>query len=525
MKSHIINGFPPIQEELSIDEMEELVGMKSMISSEKSAFNDLSQRTRTFVVRAGLIASLGGLAFGYDLGNVAGALPLLEKEMNFDHDMSELFVATMPIGAAFGTTIGGWMCDKMGRKKSILITCVIFIAGGLIQSMGSSFKLLCIGRLITGIGVATSAIADVSYLNEVSPTSIRGALTSCNEFMISLGFLLSYLIAVGLSAHHQALRLLFGIIPIIALIQGLLMQDMPESPRWLYNEGKHLELQHTILNMYDVKEAQSQLDLLKSEEDCSQEMSSVTTMWKHQGQFLAWAIAALLMIFQQLTCNSNVLSYGLMIFPNNAHSTKDRSFIVTLGIVKVLFTGVALYFVDKIGRKPMLYVGTSIMYCSLVIVSCSISYMEFPVGNFMARSAIYALVASYSMSYGPVSWLIVSEMFPSSVKGRALALAQFLNWLVNAGINSIFLSSLDNFGYTAVYGTYAFFTFLGLIFIWMLVPETSCKCPEEIQNELQHKSFCQCKRLFNLSDRPVQEDSIEKKSFDDREDTVQYRVF
>eukprot|EP01084_Bolivina_argentea_P040463 74785_1 len=202
MNSRRRDNFTPTQEELSIGEREQLFDVSSMVSSSKnSVFNRLSQRTRTFVVRAGLIASLGGLAFGYDLGNVAGALPLLEKEMSFDHNMSDLFVAMMPIGAISGAAIGGWMCDAVGRKKSILVTCIIFFAGGLMQSMASSFKLLCMGRFITGIGVATSAIADVSYLNEVSPTSIRGALTSCNEFMVAMGFLLSYLVSAGLNAH------------------------------------------------------------------------------------------------------------------------------------------------------------------------------------------------------------------------------------------------------------------------------------------------------------------------------------
>ncbi len=526
MNSHrLLNDFTPIQEELSISEREQLVGVSSMVSSsKKSAFNGLSQNTRTFVVRAGLIASLGGLAFGYDLGNVAGALPLLEKEMNFDHNMSDLFVAMMPIGAVCGAAIGGWMCDAVGRKKSILITCIIFIAGGLMQSVASSFKLLCMGRFVTGIGVATSAIADVSYLNEVSPMSIRGALTSCNEFMAAMGFLLSYLVAVGLNAHQGSWRWLFGIVSLIALLQGLLMLDIPESPRWLYNEGKHLELRHAVLLMYDIKEAQNQLDLLKPEEVCSQETSSVKTTWKRQGQLLACTIAALLMIFQQLTCNSNVLSFGLMIFSDNTHNTKNSNFIATLGIVKVFFTGVALFLVDKVGRKPMLYVGVSIMCSSLVSLSYSVSFMEFPVGNFMARSAIYALVASYSISYGPVSWLVVSEIFPSSVKGRALAFAQCLNWLVNAGINSVFLRSLDQFGYAAVYGAYAFFTLIGLIFIWMLVPETSGKSPEEIQNELQHRTFCQCKRLFNSDDEAVQ-DSSKKMPFDERGDNIQFHVY
>ncbi len=525
MNSRRRDNFTPTQEELSIGEREQLFDVSSMVSSSKnSVFNRLSQRTRTFVVRAGLIASLGGLAFGYDLGNVAGALPLLEKEMSFDHNMSDLFVAMMPIGAISGAAIGGWMCDAVGRKKSILVTCIIFFAGGLMQSMASSFKLLCMGRFITGIGVATSAIADVSYLNEVSPTSIRGALTSCNEFMVAMGFLLSYLVSAGLNAHQENQRWLFGIVSIIALLQGLLMLDMPESPRWLYNEGKHLELRHAILLMYDIKEAENQLDLLKSEEVCSQETPSVKTTWKRQGQLLACTVAALLMIFQQLTCNSNVLSFGLMIFSDNTHNTKNRNFIVTLGIVKVFFTGVALFLVDKVGRKPMLYVGVSVMCYSLVSLSHSVSFMEFPVGNFMTRSAIYALVASYSMSYGPVSWLVVSEIFPSSLKGRALAFAQCLSWLVNAGTNSVFLRSLDQFGYAAVYGAYAFFTLLGLIFIWMLVPETSGKCPEEIQNELQHHTFCQCKCLLNSDDDAVQ-DSIEKRPFDEKGGDIQFYTY
>ncbi len=474
------DDFTPTREELFNGEREQLIH-PSPRRCKICTFEGLSQRTSAFVVRAGLAISLGGLMFGYDLGNVAGILPMLKKEMNFDRDMLDSFVAMLPIGAISGTVIGGWMCDAVGRKKSILITCVILIVGGLLQSMATSFVLLCAGRFIVGIGIAISAIADVSYLNEVSPTSTRGALTSCNEFMVSMGFLVSYVVAVSLDTTNW--RWLFGIIPIVALLQGLLVLNMPESLRWLYNKGRHLQLRHATLLVYDIKGAENYLDLLKSEEGFNSQQNSAfkTTTGKGKSLVLAYVIAALLMIFQQLTCNSNVLSFGSLIFPDNGMATNSNNFIITIGVVKVFFTGVALILVDKVGRRPLLCVGISVMCYSLATLCFSVSFMESSFGNFMARSAIYVLVASYSLSYGTVSWLVVSEIFPCSVRGRALAFAQCLNWLMNASINAVFLHTLDRFGYSTVYGAYFLFTFLGLVFICMLVPETRGKCPEEVQ--------------------------------------------
>ncbi len=508
MELHNRGDFTPTGEEFSNGESEQLIHANPIRSSKKCVFKGLSQRTSAFVVRAGLVTSLGGLMFGYDLGNVAGVLPLFEKEMNFGHDMSDSFVAMMPLGALSGTAIGGWMCDAVGRKKTILITSIIFIVGGLTQSTASSFGMLCAGRFIMGVGVATSAIADVSYLNEVSPTSIRGSLTSCNEFMVAMGFLLSYVVAVSLNTHHTSWRWLFGIVSIVALLQGLLMLNMPESLRWLHSKGKHIELRHAVLLIYDIKEVENHLDLLKSEEVFSSQQTSAlkTTTGKGKGSLLAYTIASLLMIFQQLTCNSNVLSFGSLIFPDNDQVAKN-SFIITIGAVKVFFTGMALILVDKVGRKPMLCVGVSVMCYSLAILCFSVSFMEFSFGNFMARIAVYALVASYSMSYGPVSWLVVSEIFPCSVRGRALAFAQCLNWLMNASVNSVFLHTLDRFGYSTVYGAYLLFTLLGLVFICMLVPETCGKCPEEVQNELQHQTFCQRKSSLNSYNDAVQDNS------------------
>lgn len=202
-----------------------------------------------FIRKCTAAACLGGVLFGYDLGVISGALPSLTSSLQLTDSQSETVVAFLFIGSVIGSFIGGYICDKIGRKTSILVCDGIFLVGSIVLALAPSYGMILFGRIVVGIAVAVSAIADVSYLTEIAPEHHRGALVSCNEASISLGFLLayvaSYVVTVSIS-YDQGWRIMFGLAGLIALLQFVLMAGLPESPIWLEEKGKMSEAMEAL---------------------------------------------------------------------------------------------------------------------------------------------------------------------------------------------------------------------------------------------------------------------------------------
>lgn len=206
----------------------------------RSSSDDASPIT-PFIRKCTAVACLGGILFGYDLGVISGALPSLASSLQLTDSQSETVVAFLFIGSVIGSFIGGHICDRIGRKSSILVCDCIFLVGSIVLALAPNYAVVLFGRIVVGMAVAVSAIADVSYLTEIAPEHHRGALVSCNEASISLGFLLaylsSYIITIGIN-YDQGWRIMFGLSGLIAILQFVLMVGLPESPIWLDEKGR-----------------------------------------------------------------------------------------------------------------------------------------------------------------------------------------------------------------------------------------------------------------------------------------------
>jgi SP family galactose:H+ symporter-like MFS transporter len=465
-------------------------------SSTWATLSKLPSKTKLFVIRAGLVGSLGGFLFGYDLGSVAGALPQLESEFGgLSSNQLDFVVSIMLFGAVIGSMVGGIACDAIGRWKTIMGTCVVFVLGGFLLQYSQTVVQIYLGRVTVGVGIALSAVADVSYLSELSPANLRGAMVSLNEVMVSFGILGSFFVSWLLRDSAHGWRLMFGSGAFLAILQGALMLSLPESPKWLVAQGREAEARAVLCRMYSEEEAWKELESLhNSLEACGEGEahpgagSTGTLLREWRPQLVA---AMVLTVFQQLTSNSNVLSFAPEIYEAVGLRTSSYFATVVLGMNKCIFTLLVLQYIDKVGRKTLVISGGAVIAGSLCALSLSAFAYDRQEGSSVTGASITTFAATlcvtgaYAVSYGPLTWLIIAESFPSGLKSHALGICQVVNWLMQACVSAGFLSIIKIWGTGLTFTIFASLTMLGVYLVHRFVPETLGKEPDQIRAGMQ----------------------------------------
>ncbi|KAL7579455.1 hypothetical protein ACA910_014115 [Epithemia clementina (nom. ined.)] len=519
-----------------------------------------------FIIKVSAIAGLGGILFGYDLGVVSTALPLLTEYFALSKTKEEWVVSILYVGGFLGAVLGGYMCDSLGRKTSILITDVVFILGAFILFLAPTYAIVVLGRVVVGFAVAVSGIADVCYLHEIAPLEWRGSIVSVNEACISLGFLISFAVGGVLSQgdNMDTWRIMFLLGGVIALIQFLGMWDMPESPIWLSECGRHDESQAALSRILAASSADSanvttETSRLSScstpinnpsgdeadttdgifmppEKSDPAIMSLPPARYRREGDMLyfvqklvaevvsfvkisltiysrqAW-IALFLAVTQQLCGQTSVLSFAPQIFASvssgdcNASSFVRGWTTVSIGFVKFLITVLVIWKIEAFGRRPLLLSGIAAIAFGLLMLilasgvpgsaikrskfqsdasnnGCAADNSDNSNGFFFAFTGVMMVVCGYSMSFGPLTWLLTSELFPTDIRGRALGASTIINFGAAVLVTSTFLSMQSAMGNTALFGCYLCVSILGFVFALTAVPETKEKSVEEINEVL-----------------------------------------
>ena len=344
-----------------------------------------------------------------------------------------MVTSTLYVGCVVGACLGGSVCDYYGRRSTVFIVSGIFVAGSLLIALADFVTQLYIGRFIVGVGVAISAIVDVSYLTEISPDEYRGAVVSANEVMITLGFLLAYVVSYIFASHVDGWRYMLGFPAVLATIWSTLMYGMPESPRWLlvkHREDEALVVYETISNSVDEAHLRSH--------NAKETVEAI-----HRAHQFSWmqiliqwraslVISILLMIFQNLSGNAGILAYAPEFFRYAGFENQASSVAtITLGVVKVLSTVAALCLVDRVGRRYMLLIGIAGMAFSLVILSIIFSTVVVdgihitPLSQSSSLIVIITVscfVACYGLGYGTCTWLVATELFVDEVRGRMMGM-------------------------------------------------------------------------------------------------------
>lgn len=442
-----------------------------------------------------LVAAIGGLLFGYDTAVISGAEESIKKYLIDSQGLGSFIhgatISSALIGCIIGGIISGFFASRFGRKNSLIFSAAFF----LISSLGAahpeflfftkgdpSIGLLIafnIYRILGGIGVGLASAVCPMYIGEVAPAHVRGRLVSFNQFMIILGMLVAYFVNFSIShgetqswVDETGWRYMFLSCGVPALLFGVLLLIVPETPRYLFLKNQDDKALSILTKINGSKQANA---ILKEIKETIEDVASEKLFFYGKTVII---IGILISVFQQFVGINVALYYAPRIFESMG-AGKDASMIQTtvMGLVNVVFTLVAIMTVDKWGRKPLLIVGSIGMAIGMIGVS---SMAFFDVIGVSTLIFIIIYTASFMMSWGPICWVLISEIFPNKIRGQAVAIAVTAQWAANYFISSTYPVMMEHSS-TLTYGFYGLMSILSAIFVWKFVPETKGKTLEEME--------------------------------------------
>ncbi len=430
------------------------------------------------------LAALAGLMFGLDIGVISGAVQFIQAEFRIpDHDI-EWIVSSMMLGAALGAAAAAWLSFALGRKRSLLLGACLFVLGSLFCAAAWSPQTLIFARLVLGLAIGLAAFTAPLYLAEVASEQSRGAMIALYQLMITIGILVAFLSDTAFS-YSGNWRWMLGIIalPGVAFLAGLLF--LPDSPRWLILRGRYDEARGVLFKLRG--------DAAIVEREASEIQASLRTPqigWhlflKNSNFRRSVALGVMLQVVQQLTGINVVMYYAPRIFRDMGYDTAAQMwFTAMVGTTMVLATFIAIAFVDRIGRKPILYAGFAAMAIGLGVVG---ALMNVGIGThaqqLFAVAMLLFFVVGFAMSAGPLVWTLCSEIQPLKGRDFGIGCSTVTNWIANMIVGATFLTLLNRIGGAQTFWLYAAFNFVFIGFTWAFVPETRGVTLEHIERML-----------------------------------------
>jgi MFS transporter, SP family, galactose:H+ symporter len=435
-----------------------------------------------FVELTAGIAALAGLLFGYDTGVISGAVLFIKDVFQLTPFTVELLVSAALVGAVIGCVLSGKITDQIGRKAAILIAACIFIVGSIVGAIAPNIEFLMFGRIAIGVAIGVASYTAPLYISEIAPSHLRGALVTLNQLAITVGILLAYVVD-AIFAPHQAWRwmLACGVFPAIALETGIAF--LPETPRWLLLKGKKDEAVSTLQRIRATSDVQAEIENIA--EHAGTDQGKIADMFS-TSIIRVILLGAGLAVIQQVTGINTVIYYAPTIFQAAGFHSNEAAIVATagVGLVNVLMTIVSIPLVDRIGRRPLLLTSLGGMLAALVCLSLGFAAG----GSFLKWIGVLSLVvyiASFAVGLGPVFWLLISEIYPLKIRGRAASIAAMANWLSNFLVSLTFLSLLNALGNVITFLLYAALSAAGLVYCFSLVPETKGIPLERIERNLR----------------------------------------
>jgi sugar porter (SP) family MFS transporter len=441
-----------------------------------------------------ITASLGGLLFGYDTAVISGTLSMVRSQFALNAAMEGWYVSSALVGCVVGVSFAGWLSDKYGRKKVLLVAAALFTISAIGCAFISSFSTLAIYRLIGGMGVGIASMLSPMYISEISPPAIRGKLVSLYQLAITVGILGSYLINAWLlnqSAGQtifvsskltmvfktEVWRGMLGMEAIPAALFFILLIFVPESPRWLVIKGK-IEKAKLIL-IKTSGEHESEIEIKEIRESLETEKKSKNLILE-PGIKLAVFLGVSLAVLQQFTGIDAIIYYGPRIMETAGFALNDAlASQVIIGSINLIFTILAILLIDRFGRKPLLLSGTLGMFVSVIIIGFLFYFNQ--AEGVLLLSLLLVFIASFAFSLGPVVWVILSEIYPTKIRGRAMSIATMAVWIGTALLGQFLPLSLDNLGPAVTFWIFGFFCIPTMWIGWKIMPETKGKTLEEIE--------------------------------------------
>lgn len=516
------------------------------------------EKSNSYTIRISLIVALGGFLMGFDASVISGVVKFIETEFDLTKLQLGWSVASLTLTATLAMMVSGPLSDRFGRRKVLQVAAVLFAVSALGSAVAPDFLTLVIARMIGGFGVGASLILAPMYIAEIAPPSMRGRLVSFNQLNIVIGisvaFFTNYLIlqlaesssewALSLGFQKWNWRWMLGLELLPAMLFFIGLFFVPKSPRWLVMKGQTDQALLIMSQFTETENAQKQInDAIRSiHEEKGKEKIMLTEFFKPSYRLML-LIGVVIAILQQITGINSVFFYAPMIFEQSGIGT-DASFIqaILVGLTNLVFTILAILFIDRLGRRPLLLVGLAgIAICMSLLAygfgsaryeltqdalnmlpeeidrnrlvpmidqvyADDVSFKEALRNNLGEKNAlafesnlitaainmnptlilfgILGFVASFAISIGPVMWVLFSELFPIRIKGAAISFVGFLNSLVSYLVQQFFPWQLETLGSSTTFLIYGLFAALGLVFVWFIVPETKNKSLEELETIL-----------------------------------------
>jgi SP family galactose:H+ symporter-like MFS transporter len=442
--------------------------------------NYTTMTARRFVYLATAISALGGMLFGYDVGVISGAILFIKKEFSLSPTMEEIVVSSVLLGSLLGAIAGGLLADRLGRRRLLIVTATVFGLGAIGAALAPGAAWLIAARIIAGAAIGVASFVAPLYISEIAPVAIRGKLVSINQVALTGGIVLSYLVDY-VFAPSEAWRWMFAmaVIPAAAFAIGLFF--IPNSPRWLAARGRTDQARAVLKQIRSQKEVEGELsEILRS---VSQQEGNWSELLGKPLR-MAMIVGVGLAIAQQITGINTVIYYAPTIFKFAGLSSASVAILasVGVGVVNVILTVVAMQLIDRVGRRPLLLASLAGMALSLFVLGLAFSLPQFA-GNlgWIAVGSLMVYVGSFAVGLGPVFWLILSEIYPLQIRGRAMSVGTVANWSANLIVALSFLTLTQILGKAATFWLYAAVTVGAWFFAFLLVPETKGKTLEQIE--------------------------------------------
>jgi sugar porter (SP) family MFS transporter len=457
--------------------------MATFITDTSAPVSTLKHSFNTgYILGISFISALGGYLFGFDFAVISGALPFLQRQFGLDAYWEGFATGSLALGAILGCLIAGSVSDKYGRKPGLLIAAVVFALSSLGMAFSPSRDVFIATRFCAGIGVGMASMLSPMYIAEISPAHLRGRMVAINQLTIVIGILLTNLINYTLrNSGEDAWRWMFGLgfIPSALFFIGALW--LPESPRWLVKAGKEAKANTVLNKLGDTSFAKESL------RDIEKSLAGITkTNYAdvfRKGVLPAVLVGIGLAMFQQLCGINTVFNYAPKIFESIGASQDDQLLqTVFIGGVNLLFTVLAMMLVDKLGRKPLMLIGAAGLAILYIIVAQLLGAHSQNVSWFLL-----AAIGVYAMSLAPVTWVLISEIFPNRVRGEATSIAVISLWAAYFVLVFTFPILFEKLQDQSFY-IYSAVCILGFLFIWWKVKETKGKTLEELENVMARHS-------------------------------------
>jgi SP family arabinose:H+ symporter-like MFS transporter len=432
-----------------------------------------------YVYLIATVAAISGLLFGFDIAVINGAIIFIRDQFALTEFQTEIAASSLLAGCVLGASIGGVLSDRFGRRRTLIVAALLFAASSIGAALPRNLAEFTAARFLGGIAIGAASLLAPLYIAEVAPPRIRGRLVGLNQMAIVSGILIAYAVNWMLSGvGPTGWRWMFATAAVPSVVFFFAMLFVPESPRWLTEFGRPDQALQTLTRVSGRQQALEQLQQIK--DAIAQETGSIAELFR-PGLRLALIIAVVLAVLQQITGINTVLFYGSIIFKDHAASGQSSAIFanVIVGAVNFAATIVALWIIDKVGRKALLMLSAAGM--AVAEIGLGVAFLVHPAPANLILGIILFCTASYAVGLGPGVWIVMSELFPTRIRGRAMSIATVTLWVACVALTATFLSLVRAVGPSGAFWLYSTMCVTMFVFVWRVVPETKGKTLEAIE--------------------------------------------